>query len=209
VKELAARSWQLSPQERFESGQQSLGKYGGAFGRGMNAIGLDGAGYRDQVFVDHGHEGDARVGGGESVEELLKGSDIVRPVVGRQRDAGEQDSDVRSFERGQDLIKIAASLVERKAAKTVVAAEFDDDVVGMQRKNLRQPGDGVFGGGAAGASIQDFVAVAFRIEIALKKIGIRLAVRESIAGGDAVAIADQQARVGSGHRLYQGQQEDE
>ena len=48
----------------------------GAFGGGMNAVGLDAAGDWNQVFVNHGHKGDVVVSG-EGAEKLLEGLDIV------------------------------------------------------------------------------------------------------------------------------------
>ncbi len=77
--------------------------------------------------------------------------DVVGAVVGRQGDAGEQNLDVRGFESGQHGIEIAAGLVERQAAEAIVAAEFDDDDGGMQEQDGVSSGDGILGGGAAGA----------------------------------------------------------
>ncbi len=125
----------------------------------MNAVGLDGAWGADEVFVDHGHEGDV-VAGGQGAEDLLERLDVVWAVVGRKRDAGEENADVRGFEHGEDLIEITARLVEREAAQTVVAAELDDDHVRMQSENRGEIGDSIFGGGAADAAVEHFVVVA-------------------------------------------------
>ncbi len=124
--------------------------------------------------------------------------DVVGAVVGRQGDAGEQDFDVRVFERGQHLVEIAAGLVEGQAAQAVVAAELDDDDFGMQEQDGAQTGDGVLGGGAAGALIDDLVVVAAAVEVPLQGVGIGLAGLEAVAGGDAVAVANQDGPVG-GH----------
>ncbi len=164
----------------------------------MDAVGLDGAGDVDEVFVEHGHEGGV-VLGGEIAEDLLEGVDVIAAVVGRQGDAGQQDLDVSGFERGEDGVEIAARPIRREAAQTVVAAELHDDDVGMQQQHGTQAGDRVFGGGAAGALVIDFVAVAAGIEIVLQRVRIGLAGSESIARRDAVAKADQQRLVCGQH----------
>ena len=46
----------------MSDGEQGVGDDLGAFGGGMNAVALDGAGNVDQIFVDHGHEGDVVLG---------------------------------------------------------------------------------------------------------------------------------------------------
>ena len=76
----------------------------------MNAVGLDGAGNFDQILVEHGHEGDV-VLGGELGKYLVEGLDVFGAVVGRERDSGQQNPDVRGFERRQHLVQIAASLL--------------------------------------------------------------------------------------------------
>jgi len=165
------------------------------FGGGMDAVGLDGAGDVDQVFVDHGHEGGV-VLGGQFAEELIELPDVLLAVIGRQRDAGEQRFHMSGFESGEHLVEIAARLGERQAAQAVVAAEFDNDDSGMQRQNGAQIGDGVFGGCAAGALIDDFVVKAVSVKVALQGVGEGLAGLEAISGGDAVSVADQERSVG-------------
>ena len=76
----------------------------------MYAVLLDGAGDVDEVFVQHGDEGRV-VLRGEIAKGLVEGTDVIRTVVGRKGDAGEQDLDVGGFKRGENLIEIAASLV--------------------------------------------------------------------------------------------------
>src|ERR1017187_1082934 len=99
----------------------------------MYAVGLDGAGDVHHIFVDHGH----KVGVvlcGQFAKELLERLNVFAAVVRRQGNAGEQNFDVGAFERGQNRVKVAPSLRQGKAAQAVVAAEFDDDRVGVQRE---------------------------------------------------------------------------
>jgi len=169
----------------------------------MDAVALDCAGNVDQVFVNHGHEGRV-VLGGEVAEDLLELLDVLRAVVGGEGDGGEQDFDVRVFERGQDLVEVAAGLAGGQAAETVVAAELDDDDFRVQEQDGAEIGDGVLGGGATGALVRDLVVVAAGVEFLLQEVGIGLAGLEAVAGGDAVAKADQEGPAGSPRLRSQG-----
>jgi hypothetical protein len=163
----------------------------------VNAVALDGAGHMDEVFVDHGYKCDAMMRG-ERVKDLLERLDIVGAVVGRQCDAGEQYFDVRSFERREHVVEIAAGSVEGQAAQTVIAPELDDHYAGMQRKNAGKAGDSVGGGGSADAAIEHLVVIALGGEVACEKVGIRLAVLKAEPGGNAVTEADEDALIGGG-----------
>jgi len=57
-------------------------------------------------------------------------------------------------------------------------------------------GNSVLGGGAAGTLIFNFVVIAEIVEIALQHVGKSLSGVETVAGGDAVAEADQDGPVG-------------
>ena len=140
----------------------------------MDAVGLDGARDADQVFVDHGHDGQM-VFGSEVQEDLIELVDVVGTVVGWQSDAGEKDADVGVVEGGEDGIEVAAGLVERKSAETVVAAELDNDHRWMGGDDGADTDQRIFCGGAAGAHVGDLVVVAELVEIALKGIGVGLA----------------------------------
>lgn len=155
----------------------------------MDAVGLDGSGNVDEVFVDHGSERYVMLLR-ESVKDLVKRLNIVGAIVGRQRDAGEQDFDVRGFEAGEHLIEIAACLLERKTAQPVVAAELDDDDLRVLAKDGGETGDSVFGSGSADALVDDFVAVALGVELPLQSRWEGLAVLQAVAGSNAVAEAD-------------------
>ena len=170
----------------------------------MDAVWLDCAGDVDQVSVDHGHKGGV-VFGGQVAEELVELQDVLLAVVGREGDAGEQDFYVRAFERGQHLIEVAPGLAEGQAAQPVVAAELDDDDFGAQEQDGAQAGNCVFGGGAAGALIVNCVAVAEAVEFPLQRVGKGLAGLQAVAGGNTVAIADEERPAGGQKRAGQKQ----
>ena len=182
-------------QEGFEGRDEGVGEDVGAFGCGMDAVLLDGVGDVDQVLVDHGDEGGV-VLGGEVAEDLVEGIDVVLAVVGREGDAGEQYLYMGGFKSGEHLVEIVAGLVGGQAAETVVAAEFDDYDLRMQEQDGAEAGDGVLGGCAAGTLVVDLVMVAKGVEFLLQVIGIGLAGLEAVAGGDAVAEADEEGVIG-------------
>lgn len=165
----------------------------------MDAVLLDGAGDVNHVFVDHGHKG-CVVLSCDGAEELVKGLNIVRAVVGGQGDAGEQNPDVSGLKRGDYLVKIAAGLIERHAAQSVIAAELDDDDFRVKAQEKGKAGDGVLGGGAAGPLVDDFIVVSLGVKQALQGVGEGLAVLEAITGCDAVSEADQDVRSGGCER---------
>ena len=136
----------------------------------MNSILLDGAGDGDEVFIDHWHKGHM-MPRSKRVENLVEGLDVVGAVVWGKRNSSQQDLDMRGFESGEDLFKITPSLIERKAAKTIVAAELDNDNFGMNAHDGGKSYNGVFGGGSAGALIDDLVVVALGVELALQGVG--------------------------------------
>ncbi len=139
----------------------------------MNAVSLNGSGDAHEVFVNHRNDRHM-MRGGEIEEELIELMNIVRTVVRGQGDPGEQNFDVRVAESSEDRIQIAARDVERKAAQAVIAAELDDDQRGMFVHDARHLSDGVFGGGSAGAAIDDLYVVFEPVEVALEGIWIGL-----------------------------------
>jgi len=198
-------------EERLQRRQEGPSDDLGAFGSGVNAVLLDGAWLVNQIFVDHGHEGHV-VAGREGAEYLVERLDVVRAVVWGQRDAGQQDTDVRGFKRSENLVKVVAGLIEGQAAQAVVTAKLDDDHLRMKAQDGGKDRDGVLGGGSAGASIDDLIVVSLGVELPLQGVGEGLATRKSMARGDAVAEADQNVRVdlrsGSRKRECRDQQAD-
>lgn len=66
----------------------------------------------------------------------------------------------------------------------------------MKLQDGAQARDGVLGGGSTGALVIHLVGVARAIKFALERIGIGLAGLQAIAGGNAVAEADQYRAAG-------------
>ena len=117
----------------------------------------------DEILIEHGHERGV-VLASDLGKDGLEGVNVGGAVIGRQRDAGHQDLNVRMHQRGDDLVEIGARLGDGKATETVVAAELDDRDGRMQVENEGQAGDRVLGCSSACAFVDDLVMVAAIIE---------------------------------------------
>src|ERR1700744_4952327 len=129
----------------------------------MNAVCLDGAGLLIDAFVEHGQQWDMMIPcciTKDSVEAL----DVISAVIGRERDAGEQDADVRREQRVDDGAQILACDLHGKAAQAVVAAELNEDDVGMHGDDTVDARYGVFGGVATHALIGYAIVEAARMQ---------------------------------------------
>ena len=129
--------------------------------------------------------------------------DVVGAVVRREGDAGENDFAACLKQSGDEGGEVAARVGDRDAAQAVVAAELDDDDGGVQAEDFFEAVDAIFAGVAADAGVDNFVVVAATVEIGLEIVGIRVAGRDAIAGGDAVSEAhDRRERGGAGQRMW-------
>lgn len=172
-----------------EQREEVFGDEFGALGGGVNAVGLDGSGHGVDVGVEHRQERDV-IARGDLVIHEVELMDVGGAVVGRERDAGEQDFGVRGEQAGDDGFKIAFGDGERQATEAVVAAEFDDDDGGMHGEDAGQAVDAVLGGVATDAGVDDAVVVAAGVEVMLERGGVGLAGFEAVTGGDAVSVAN-------------------
>lgn len=188
-------TFELFVQHGCERREQGVGDDLRALDGGMDAVALNRVRNVDQVFIDHGHKCGV-VPGGKIAEDFLEGCDVVAAVVGGQGDAGKKNLDVRIFKCCEHLFEVASSLIRGKAAEAVVASEFDDNDFRMELEDVVQIGNGVLGGGAAGALIVDLVMVTTIVQIPLKRVGVRLSGLKAVTGGDAVAEADENGPVG-------------
>ncbi len=93
------------------------------------------------------------------------------------------------------MVEVGAGVGDGEAAEAVVAAELDDDEVGMEGEDVGEALDAVFGGVAADAEVDDAVFVALLVEIGLEVVGVALAGVGAEAGGEGVAEADDEGTV--------------
>ena len=172
-----------------EQGEEVVGEDLGAFGRGVDPVFLNGTGNRVDVGVKHGQQGHM-VFRCDEVVGLVEGLDVVGTVVRGQRYTGEDDFAAGVEKGADDGIEVAARIRDREAAETVVAAEFHNNDSRVEAQHILDPVDAVFAGIAADAGANDFVVVAAAVEVGLEIVRIRMPRRDSIAGGNAVAEAD-------------------
>jgi len=146
-------------QQGLQCRHQCIGDDRRTFLGGVDSVTLDGSWNVDEIFVDHGDEGGV-VFGSKCFEDLVELQDVIRPIVWGQSDSGQQHFDVRGFERGNDLIKVAARLLKGKSSQSVIASEFNDDDIGMKVEDRLEAGERVLGSGSAGAFVFNFVTIA-------------------------------------------------
>jgi len=128
----------LFMQEGQEQSEKIIRDELGAFGSGVDAVILNGAGDGVDVGVELGQERHAESGGDEAVG-LIELLDVVGAVVGRKGDAGEDDFASGLEQGGDDGGEVAARVGDGDATETVVAAEFnDDDGRGRRRTSMRR-----------------------------------------------------------------------
>ena len=96
---------------------------------------------------------------------------------------------------GEDLRQRDLGRRRVGAAQHVVGAEFDDDRVGVLRHAPVEAREAVGGGVAGDAGVDDLDFPAFRLQRARQHVGKRLARRQAVAGGEAVAERDQLQRL--------------
>ncbi len=116
-----------------------LGEKLGAFRRRVNAVILNGAGDGVDAGIKLREQGHAILCRDQAVG-LIELTNVVGAVIGRKRDAGEEDLAAGVEQGGDDGVEVAASGVDGDAAEAVVAAEFDN-------RNGRDGGGGRLSGG--------------------------------------------------------------
>ena len=94
------------------------------------------------------------------------------------------------LQRADDRVEVCCGLGDGQAAEAVVAAELHDDELGLRAMTRCDAVEAVLGGVAADAGVDDVVVVALGVEVALEVVGIALAGIDAVAGGEAVAEAD-------------------
>lgn len=179
----------LLAQQGQKQREEIFREQNGALGCGVDAVGLDRSGHGVDVRVKHGQKRDV-IARRDLVIHEVELMDVGLAVVGREGDAGEQNPGMCGEQARDDDFKIALGDGERKAAETVVATELNHDDGGVHGENEREAVDAILGGVAADAGVDDAVVVATGVEIFLERGGPCLAGFETVPGGDAVSIAD-------------------
>jgi hypothetical protein len=155
----------------------------------VDSVVLHAAGNAVNVLEQEGKQwqmvllGERRIG-------LVELPDIVRSVVGRQRDAAEHNLDARLLQRRDDLVKVATRALDRKAAKPIVATESDNDENGPQSKHVIQPVQTIFRCVAADSSVHNVILKALRVEVFFQKIGIAVAGISPVSSCEAISESD-------------------
>ena len=157
-----------------------------ALSRGVDAVGLHAARSAVDILKEEGEQGHVILLSQRCVD-FVELADVVRAVVRWQRDAAEDDVCSRAPQGGDNLIEILACAVDGQPAKTIVAAEGDDDEGRLQGENIVHPFDAVLCCVAADAGIHHAVVKALRVEILLEKVRITVASIGAVACSQAVA----------------------
>ena len=166
---------------------------------GMNTVGLHAACRAINVLQQEGEQGNVILPGQQRVR-LIELVDVVRAIVGRERDTAEHNFDASSLQGRDYLIQVFARAVDGKAAEAVVAPEGNDNNDGFQGQDIVEPIDTVFGGVAADPRIHDVVIKAFGIEILFEKVGITISRVRAVACSQAVTEGDNDRTIISGQR---------
>ncbi len=160
-----------------------------AFVSGVGVIGLHHALHAVDVVEQEGQHGHFVLTGQRGVVagEAL---DVVRAVVGRQRDAGEDDLDACRLEGLDHAGEVGAGGFDIEAAQAVVAAELKHDYRRVQGGDVGDAVDTILGGVAGDAFVDDAVEIAVTVEVFLEEVGVAGAFVGTEAGGERVAEAD-------------------
>jgi len=127
---------------------------------------------------------------GEQVVVLIELTDVVCAVVGRERDAGQNNLGPACNERRYDAVEVGPSVGDTQAAEAVVATELDHDDRGLHGDDRQYAGDSVLGRVAADACVDDTICVTSTVKLGLKIVRVRLTRFSAVAGRQAVAKAD-------------------
>jgi hypothetical protein len=173
-------------QQWSDERQQIAGYLLVALCRGVKAIGLHAAGNAINVLEQEGKHWHTIFAGQRDIN-FVELADVIRAVIGRQRNTAEHNLGACVLERRDDPVEVLPGAFDGKAAKAIVAPEGDDDEGWLQRQYIVKAFHTILCGVAADACVDHVIMKACRIEILLQKIGIAVAGISSIAGGEAVA----------------------
>jgi hypothetical protein len=166
----------------------------------MNSISLHAAFRPVSTLEQEGKQGHVIFPGQQSVR-LVELMDVIRTVVRRQGDAPEHHLGPRAFECRDDLIEVLARTVDRQSAKTVIAAESNNDDSRLQGNHLIHPFDAILCRVAADPRVHNMVAKPLRIQIAFQKIGITVPCIGTVPCSKAVSESDNDRPIVAGRRF--------
>jgi len=162
-----------------------------ALGGGVGSVLLHHAINAVDAFKEEGEKRDGVLLGEQGVG-LLELVDVVRAVVGREADAGESEGDLAPFQLREYGVEIRAGVFDAKAAEAVVAAELDDNKSGVQGDDVVDAIEAVFCCVSTDALVDDVIVKSASVEVLLEVVGVALAGIGPVAGGEAVAKADEE-----------------
>ena len=187
-------------QERCDQRQQVSRHLLVALRGRMNSISLHAAFRPVNALKQEGKQGHVIFPGQQSIR-LIELVDVIRAVVRRQSDAAEDYLGPRAFQCRDDLVEVLARAVDRQSAKTVIAAESDNDDSWLQGNYLIQPFDAILRRVAADPSVHNVVVKPFRIQIAFQKIGITVTRIGAVPCSKAVPESDNDRPIVADRRL--------
>ena len=121
---------------------------------------------------------------------LVEACDVFCSVIRWERDSGQQYANMCGSERIQNDFKVFLSLIKGQTAQAIISAKLHDDNGRVESKHTVQTFDGIFGRSPARTKIHDSIMKSEPDKVALKRCGVGLVRRESVAGRYAVAIAN-------------------
>lgn len=168
-----------------------------SFGRGVDAVRLHRVRNVVHVIEDEGQQRHIELFCSQHVC-LIDGLHVVRPIIGRKRNAGQHDFDSSMLQSRDDLVEVGARGRNRQAAQHVIAAELDHGNRGMCRNHASHAVYAVLGRVAAYSKIKNTIVIPMRIQNGLQHIWI------GVPGGDAVASRKAVSKAGDNRRGFLG-----
>ena len=132
--------------------------------------------------------------GREITVDGVEAPHVSRPEIARRIHAGEKNRDAAPLEPGDDRVERALRRGRIESAQHVVGAEFEDDAVGAVRHRPVEPIEAARRGVAGDAGIDDLDIVTARLERPLEHRREGGALRQAVAGREAIAEGDDPER---------------
>src|ERR1700688_4620476 len=176
----------------------------------MYSIGLHEIRELRDVVQQEGHQGQFFVARQIAVTQA-KLFRVFRAIVGRHPYPQQQYLGARRRREVDHAQQIGAHLRDGQSAQAVIAAQFQNDDLGvMQVERPRQPREAACGGLPANAGVDDLVTVISILEPRLQQRHPALFyARQPVAGTDAIAEHENHRRFGLGRNGHKHRQQDQ